>query len=54
MWHAGAHVLLAGTASGDGWIWRIPSGDCKIIPSHGSGNMAAVLMPNGKTVIYTV
>ncbi|XP_019862778.1 PREDICTED: angio-associated migratory cell protein-like isoform X1 [Amphimedon queenslandica] len=52
MWHTGAHVLLAGTTDGDGWIWRIPSGDCKTIPSHGSGNMAGVLMPNGKSSCF--
>ncbi|KFV54354.1 Angio-associated migratory cell protein, partial [Gavia stellata] len=33
-WHPQAHVLLAGTADGNSWMWKIPSGDCKNF--HGS------------------
>jgi hypothetical protein len=42
-------VLLAGDNGGDGWVWLIPSGACKTLPSHGCGNMAASLQPDGTT-----
>jgi ribosome assembly protein SQT1 len=49
LWHHQAHVLLAGDNGGDGWVWLIPSGACKTLPSHGCGNMAASLQPDGTT-----
>lgn len=30
-WHRKANVLLAGAESGEIYIWRIPSGDCKVL-----------------------
>lgn len=34
-WHKKANVLLAGSEVGEIYIWRIPSGDCKILPGAG-------------------
>ncbi|CAJ0949659.1 unnamed protein product [Ranitomeya imitator] len=28
-WHPCSHVLLCGTADGNTWMWKIPSGECK-------------------------
>uniref|UniRef100_A0A182M044 Uncharacterized protein n=1 Tax=Anopheles culicifacies TaxID=139723 RepID=A0A182M044_9DIPT len=33
-WHIGAHVLLAGCDSGEVYVWRVPAGDCKVLPGH--------------------
>lgn len=35
-WHMAANVLLAGSEVGDIYVWRIPSGDCKILPGNGN------------------
>ena len=30
-WHPVAHVLVAGTAEGQVWLWRLPGGDSKVM-----------------------
>ena len=37
-WHPCAPVLLAGTADGNVWMWKVPGGDCKTL--HGPGCQA--------------
>lgn len=39
-WHNKANVLLAGSEEGEIYIWRIPSGDCKVL--RGSGEKCEV------------
>lgn len=39
-WHKKANVLLAGSEVGEIYIWRIPSGDCKVL--QGSGEKCEV------------
>lgn len=34
-WHKAAYVLAAGAESGEIYIWRIPSGDCKVLLGGG-------------------
>ena len=34
-WHSKANVLMAGSDSGEIYIWRIPSGDCKVLQGAG-------------------
>lgn len=34
-WHSKANVLMAGSDSGEIYIWRIPSGDCKVLQGSG-------------------
>ena len=46
-WHPGAHVLLVGTTEGNGWMWKIPSGDCKTFQGHGSVNSCAAILNDG-------
>uniref|UniRef100_A0A182N373 Uncharacterized protein n=1 Tax=Anopheles dirus TaxID=7168 RepID=A0A182N373_9DIPT len=47
-WHTGAHVLLAGSESGEVYVWRIPSGDCKVLPGHDAKAETAELTHDGK------
>lgn len=46
-WHSVANVLFGGAASGEIYMWKIPSGDCKIFQSHGQRVEQGVLMPDG-------
>lgn len=41
-WHRKANVLLAGSEVGEIYIWRVPSGDCKVL--GGEGNKCEVAM----------
>lgn len=54
-WHRGANVLLAGADSGEVYVWRIPSGDCKILPGQSSRCEAGELSGDGKKLltVYT-
>ncbi|CAB0032846.1 unnamed protein product [Trichogramma brassicae] len=45
-WHPHAHVLLAGSVAGEVYMWRIPSGECKIIQGFGKKPDVASLMPD--------
>ncbi|XP_058130580.1 angio-associated migratory cell protein [Anopheles ziemanni] len=47
-WHGAAHVLLAGTESGEVYVWRIPSGDCKVLQGHGTKCETIELTHDGK------
>lgn len=47
-WHRAAHILLAGSDSGDIYVWRIPSGDCKILPGQSSRCESGELSGDGK------
>ena len=46
-WHHSAPVLLAGTADGDVWMWKIPSGDTKTFQGHGCTCNVGCIMPDG-------
>lgn len=47
-WHHSTAVLLAGTAEGDVWMWKIPSGDCKTMLGHGCQTTCGKILPDGK------
>ncbi|XP_035789089.1 angio-associated migratory cell protein-like [Anopheles albimanus] len=47
-WHEAAHILLAGAESGEVYVWRIPSGDCKVLQGHGVSCETAQLTHDGK------
>ncbi|XP_037719577.1 angio-associated migratory cell protein [Drosophila subpulchrella] len=47
-WHRAAHILLAGSDSGEVFVWRIPSGDCKILPGQSSRCESGELSGDGK------
>ena len=48
MWHRNAHVLLAGTQDGGVWMWKVPSGECKMMQGHGCSATVGKLLPDGK------
>lgn len=50
-WHNGANVLLAGGESGEVYVWRIPSGDCKVLQGNGHKAEVGELMADGKRLI---
>ena len=47
LWHSSAPILLVGTSVGDVWMWKIPSGDCKVMHSRNVSATTAALCPNG-------
>lgn len=50
-WHHLANVLVVGCHSGDIYIWQIPQGNCKVLPSHGSLTMCGRILADGKRLI---
>lgn len=50
-WHPLANVLLVGEAVGMVYMWKIPSGDCKILPDNIDITDAGSFMPDGKRAI---
>ena len=47
-WHSKANVIFAGTVDGDVYMWKIPSGECKIFQTHGSKSTCSALSESGK------
>uniref|UniRef100_A0A3B4DQD6 Angio-associated migratory cell protein n=1 Tax=Pygocentrus nattereri TaxID=42514 RepID=A0A3B4DQD6_PYGNA len=47
-WHPGAPVLLAGTADGNVWMWKIPSGECKTFQGPNCQATSGKILPDGK------
>ncbi|NP_001088640.1 angio associated migratory cell protein L homeolog [Xenopus laevis] len=50
-WHPCAHVLLAGTADGNTWMWKIPSGECKTLQGPGCPATCGQFMPDGRKAV---
>ncbi|KAL1022110.1 hypothetical protein UPYG_G00022300 [Umbra pygmaea] len=50
-WHPCALVLLAGTADGNVWMWKIPGGDCKTLQSPGCQATCGKVLPDGKRAV---
>ena len=42
------HVLFAGTADGEFWMWKIPGGACKTYQSHGPKTTCSSLLKDGR------
>jgi len=51
-WHPLANVLLAGYASGEVWMWKIPSHDLKVFSSAGCRCTSGDINPDGKTATF--
>ncbi|CAH1183287.1 unnamed protein product [Phaedon cochleariae] len=52
IWHSMTNVLFCGCHSGDIYIWQIPQGHCKVLPSP--NNISAScgkVLPNGKQIL---
>ncbi|XP_044267247.1 angio-associated migratory cell protein [Tribolium madens] len=50
-WHTFANVLIAGTQSGEIYVWQIPQGNCHVLTSHGSSCTCGKLLPDGKQIL---
>lgn len=50
-WHIAANVLFAGSDTGETYVWRIPSGDCKVLQGNGSKAEIGQLTADGKSLI---
>ncbi|XP_067426215.1 angio-associated migratory cell protein isoform X1 [Emydura macquarii macquarii] len=50
-WHPEAHVLLAGTADGNSWMWKIPGGECKTFQGPSCPATCGRVLPDGKRAV---
>lgn len=50
-WHPSASVLLAGTADGNMWMWKIPSGECKTFQGPNCQATSGKILPDGKRAV---
>ncbi|XP_057194342.1 angio-associated migratory cell protein isoform X3 [Triplophysa rosa] len=50
-WHPCAPVLLAGTADGNMWMWKIPSGECKTFQGPNCQATSGKILPDGKRAV---
>ncbi|XP_015265513.1 PREDICTED: angio-associated migratory cell protein [Gekko japonicus] len=50
-WHPQAHILLAGTADGNSWMWKIPGGDCKTFQGPNCPATCGHVLPDGKRAV---
>ncbi|XP_073490487.1 angio-associated migratory cell protein [Aquarana catesbeiana] len=50
-WHPCAHVLLAGTADGNTWMWKVPSGECKTFQGPSCPATCGQFLPDGKQAV---
>ncbi|KAH0621253.1 hypothetical protein JD844_022344 [Phrynosoma platyrhinos] len=50
-WHPQSHVLLAGTADGNSWMWKIPSGECKTFQGPNCPATCGRILPDGKRAV---
>lgn len=50
-WHPAAPVLLAGTADGNVWMWKMPSGECKTFAGPNCQATSGKILPDGKRMM---
>lgn len=50
-WHTSANVLMAGADAGESYVWRIPSGECKVLQGNGHKSETGTLTADGKGLI---
>ncbi|CAG9771613.1 unnamed protein product [Ceutorhynchus assimilis] len=51
-WHPLTNVLICGCQSGDIYIWQIPSGNCKVLPTPSNvATTCGKVLPNGKQLL---
>jgi len=50
-WHTVLNVIFAGTSDGEIYMWKVPSGDCKIYSGHGSKSTSGKVLNNGKELL---
>uniref|UniRef100_A0A1B6E5H3 Uncharacterized protein n=1 Tax=Clastoptera arizonana TaxID=38151 RepID=A0A1B6E5H3_9HEMI len=50
-WHHGTHVLMAALHNGNVYMWKIPSGEMKVLPGHDMASDCGIYMPDGRRAI---
>lgn len=45
-WHPSTNALCVGSQSGDVYVWQIPQGNCKVLPSHGFSTTCGMVVPS--------
>ncbi|XP_038600216.1 angio-associated migratory cell protein [Tachyglossus aculeatus] len=50
-WHPRAPILLAGTADGNTWMWKVPGGDCRTFPGPSCPATCGHILPDGKKAV---
>lgn len=50
-WHFATNVLIAGCHKGEVYVWRVPSGECKVLPGQGCATEIGVFTSDGKSLI---
>lgn len=51
-WHGQANVLVAGFQAGDIYVWQIPQGNTKVLPTAGFAHTThGKILPNGKQLL---
>lgn len=50
-WHTDISVLLAGSESGEVYVWRMPRGDCKVFQSSGHRAETGTLSADGAKLV---
>ncbi|KAG5889023.1 hypothetical protein JTB14_033952 [Gonioctena quinquepunctata] len=52
LWHSMTNVLFCGCHSGDVYVWQIPQGNCKVLPSpNNTTTSCGKVLPNGKQIL---
>ncbi|CAD5116015.1 DgyrCDS4949 [Dimorphilus gyrociliatus] len=49
-WHHSGNVIAVGTTDGSIWLWKVPSGDCKIL-SNATTSGCGTFLPDGKRLV---
>ena len=47
-------MLFLGTVDGDIWMWKIPSGDCKTLQSHGFTASCGLILSDGEDYTFNI
>lgn len=53
-WHPRAPVLLAGTADGNTWMWKVPNGDCKTFQGPNCPATCGRVLPDGESNCFSL
>ncbi|XP_008543793.1 angio-associated migratory cell protein [Microplitis demolitor] len=50
-WHNVANIIFAGSVEGEIYMWKIPSGECKVFQGYGHKTEAAAITSDGKKLV---
>lgn len=50
-WHKSANVLLAGTQAGEVYLWKVPTGECKVLAGNKANTDCGAFLHDGKRAV---